>query len=79
MIAGDIIRLVGLRESCARTQYRATRSRSAAVLQLNERGKAMIGTIKLFNEQNCDGCVMADDGGVMFFHRAYVEPGYQRR
>jgi cold shock CspA family protein len=37
----------------------------------------MIGTIKLFNEQNCDGCVMADDGGVMFFHRACVEPGYQ--
>ncbi len=28
--------------------------------------------IKLFNKQNCDGCVMADDGGVMFFHRACV-------
>jgi hypothetical protein len=32
----------------------------------------MLGVIKLFNKQNCDGCVMADDGGVMFFHRACV-------
>jgi len=37
----------------------------------------MIGAIKLISEQNCDGCVMADDGGVIFFHRACVERGYQ--
>ena len=37
----------------------------------------MIGAIKLFSKQNCDGCVMADDGGVIFFHRACVERGYQ--
>jgi cold shock CspA family protein len=37
----------------------------------------MLGTIKLFNKQNCDGCVMADDGRVIFFHRAGVERGYQ--
>jgi hypothetical protein len=24
----------------------------------------MIGAIKLFSKQNCDGCVMADDGGI---------------
>ena len=32
----------------------------------------MLGTIKLFNKQNCDGCVMADDGRV-----SCVAPGYQ--
>jgi cold shock CspA family protein len=38
----------------------------------------MIGVIKLFNKQNCDGCVMADDGGdAMFFHRECVSPDYQ--
>jgi cold shock CspA family protein len=37
----------------------------------------MLGVIKLFNKQNCDGCVMADDGRVMFFHRAGVAAGYQ--
>jgi hypothetical protein len=39
----------------------------------------MLGVIKLFNKQNCDGCVMADDGGVMFFHRACVAPWPQRK
>ena len=37
----------------------------------------MLGTIKLFNKQNCDGCVIADDGRVMFFHRVCITPGYE--
>jgi hypothetical protein len=43
----------------------------------NQRGNTMLGAITLFNKQNCDGCVMADDGIVMFFHRACVAPGYE--
>lgn len=37
----------------------------------------MLGAIKLFDKQNCDGCIIADDGVVMFFHRACVAPGYE--
>jgi cold shock CspA family protein len=37
----------------------------------------MLGTTKLFNKQNCDGCVIADDGRVMFFHRVYITTGYE--
>ena len=38
----------------------------------------MMGTIRLFNKQTCNGCVSSDDGGdAMFFHRECVSPDYQ--
>src|SRR5262249_32178001 len=49
---------------------------SRAILQLKPTRFKMLGVVKLFNKQNCDGCVMTDDGVVMFFHRACVTQGY---